>query len=195
MNQTPSTHPSQDFIDFTTPEAWESWLAANYKKEDVWLRIAKKGASNPTITIPEALNVALCYGWIDSHRKGYDKDYYLQRYSPRRAKSPWSMINVEKAEQLIAAGRMQAPGFAEIELAKADGRWANAYESQKIAHVPADLAAALSENKPAKEAFEKLDKSKQYAIFLPILKAITPKSRDFQIQKAIKVLTAKVTII
>lgn len=177
---------TQEFIDFTTPAQWEAWLAKNHdKQDDAWLRIAKKGAGHVSITIPEALDVALCYGWIDSHRKGYDASYYLQRYSPRRGKSPWSLINVKKAEALIAAGRMQPAGFAEIAAAKADGRWDAAYESQKTAAVPDDLASALQQNRQAKEAFEKLDKSGQYALFLPVLKATTQEARALQVQKVI----------
>lgn len=185
MPQTTKTPPATEFIDFTSPTEWEAWLAENHTKDDVWLRIAKKDSGKTSITIPQALDVALCYGWIDSHRKGYDASYYLQRYSPRRAKSPWSLINVEKAEALIAAGRMQAPGYAEIQLAKDDGRWDIAYESQSIASAPTDLLAALEHNPAAKQAFAQLDKSGQYAVFLPILKAVGAKSRSLHIQKAI----------
>lgn len=175
----------QAFIDFTTPVEWETWLAEHHTNEDVWLRIAKKGSGKVSITIPEALDVALCYGWIDSHRKGLDASYYLQRYSPRRSKSPWSLINVEKAEALIEARRMQAPGYAEIELAQADGRWDAAYESQATAAAPKDLEAALKQNTRAKQTFEQLDRSAQYMVFLPILKTTTAKSRALQLQKAI----------
>ena len=182
---TVATHPSEDYIDFTTQADWEAWLAGHHQLDGAWLRIAKKDSGKMSITIPEALDVALCYGWIDGQRKGYDGSYYLQRYSPRRARSSWSQINVEKAEVLIAAGRMQAPGYAEIAAAKADGRWAVAYESQATAPVPADLLAALEHSSLAKQAFNKLEKGGKYAVFLPILKATTPKSRELQIQKAI----------
>lgn len=175
----------QEFIDFTTPAEWEVWLAEHHTDEDAWLRIAKKGSGKVSITIPEALDIALCYGWIDSHRKGLDASYYLQRYSPRRSKSPWSLINVEKANALITAGRMQAPGYTEIKLAQADGRWDAAYESQATAAVPKDLTAALEQNARAKHTFEQLDRSAQYMIFLPILKTTTAKSRALQLQKAV----------
>jgi uncharacterized protein YdeI (YjbR/CyaY-like superfamily) len=178
------------YIDFATPAEWEAWLKENYTQTEIWLRIAKKGSGKTAITIPEALDVALCYGWIDSHRKGLDASYYLQRYSPRRSKSPWSLINVEKAEALIAAKRMQAPGYAEITLAKTDGRWNAAYESQRTAPVPEDLRTALALNPQAQHTFEQLDKSGQYAIFLPILKAVSEESRALQIQKALTKLTA-----
>ncbi|MGW4842188.1 YdeI/OmpD-associated family protein [Nocardia brasiliensis] len=116
-----------EIITCTDPAQWEHWLSANHDAaQDVWLKIAKKGAAGSTITITEALDGALCFGWIDSHRRALDAEYYLQRYSPRRAKSPWSRINVGKAAVLIAAGRMRAAGFAAIAAAQADGRWAAA---------------------------------------------------------------------
>jgi uncharacterized protein YdeI (YjbR/CyaY-like superfamily) len=109
---------------------WEAWLADHHAlRPGVWLKIAKKGSGLASVTISEALDVALCYGWIDGQRKALDEDYYLQKYTPRRPRSRWSKINVGKAEALIAAGRMRAPGMAAIEAAKADGRWAAAYGS------------------------------------------------------------------
>lgn len=110
-------------ITFTTATEYEQWLAAHHDSAaEVWLTIAKKNAPTPTITITEALDVALCYGWIDSHRRRLDTDHYLQRYSPRRPKSPWSDINRGKAEALITAGRMREPGYAAIAAARTDGR-------------------------------------------------------------------------
>lgn len=179
------------FIDFSSAADWESWLADHYDRQgEAWLRIAKKNAGVRSITIPEALDVALCYGWIDSHRKSFDGQYYLQRYSPRRPKSPWSMVNVKKAEQLIETGRMRAPGYAEIRLARADGRWESAYESQKNAATPPDLAAALERHEQARQAYSRLDKTAQYAVYLPLLKATTAKSREAQLHKAIAKLEA-----
>ena len=111
-------------VAFVDAAGWESWLADHHDREaDVWIRIAKKASGLPSVTLAEALDVALCYGWIDSQRKPDDDDHYLQRYSPRRPRSPWSRINVGKAEALIAAGRMREPGLAAIQAAKADGRW------------------------------------------------------------------------
>ncbi|WP_042161206.1 YdeI/OmpD-associated family protein [Paenibacillus gorillae] len=177
---------SEEFIDFTEAAKWESWLASHYDRQDeIWLRIAKKNTGIQSITIPEALDVALCYGWIDSHRKGFNEAYYLQRYSPRRSKSPWSMVNVRKAEELMETGRMKAPGYAEIRRAQEDGRWGAAYESQKSATIPADLQAALDKHEHAQKAFSQLDKTSQYAILLPLLKATSAKSRAAQLQKAI----------
>ena len=172
-------------IHFLKASDWDMWLSNHQDHREVWLKIAKKGSGAESITIPEALEVALCYGWIDSHRKSLDQLYYLQRYSPRQAKSPWSMINVKKAESLIASGRMQAPGYAEILAAQKDGRWNAAYDSQRNAAIPPDLEAALEKNERCKEAFFRLDKTSRYAIMLPILKAVNAKSRLTQLENAL----------
>src|SRR5258708_15823195 len=167
-----------EIIDCADAADWEAWLARHPEQPDgVWLRIAKKGSGKASVTISEALDIALCYGWIDSQRKGYDQAYYLQRYSPRRPKSPWSKLNVERAEALIAAGRMQPARLVEIVAAKVDGRWEAAYESQRNVMVPLELAAAMAQNERAKRAFELLDKTSQYAVILPILKATTVAGR------------------
>ena len=180
-----------EFMDCANAAEWETWLARHYEQPGgVWLRIAKKDFGNTSVTISEALDIALCYGWIDSHRKGYDQAYYLQRYSQRRPKSPWSKINVERAEALMAAGRMQPAGLAEIEAAKTDGRWGAAYASQRNVTLPPELAAALAQNDRAKKTFDRLDKSAQYAIILPILKAATAESRAARLQKAMAKLEA-----
>jgi uncharacterized protein YdeI (YjbR/CyaY-like superfamily) len=112
-----------EIIAFAGAAQWESWLAEHHElKTGVWLKIAKKGSGRTSVTIAEALDVALCYGWIDSQRKTYDENHYLQRYSPRRPNSSWSQINIGKVETLIAAGRMRAPGLAAVQAAKSDGR-------------------------------------------------------------------------
>lgn len=175
-----------EIIDCASAAHWEVWLARHYERlGGVWLRIAKKGLGKVSVTISEALDIALCYGWIDSQRKGYDQTHYLQRYSPRRPKSPWSKLNVERAEALIAAGRIQPAGFVEIEAAKVDGRWNTAYESQRNFRMPSDLVAALAQNERAKKSFDDLDKSGQYAVILPILKAAAAGGRPDRLQKAI----------
>ena len=131
-----------EVLAFTDATQWESWLAKHHEQSaGLWLLIAKKGSDRKLITISDALDVALCYGWIDSQRKGYDANSYLQRYSPRRPKSPWSKLNVERAEALIGTRRMRAAGLATITAAQADGRWAAAYGSQRNAGIPPDLAA------------------------------------------------------
>jgi uncharacterized protein YdeI (YjbR/CyaY-like superfamily) len=168
---------------------WESWLADHHMRSTgVWLLIAKKGSDEVSVTIGEALDVALCYGWIDSQRRGHDTDHYLQRYSPRRPRSPWSRLNVERVEALIDAGCMRERGLAEVAAAKADGRWAAAYAPQRNATVPPDLAAALEGNERAMAAFRQLDKTGQYAVILPILKATTPAMRQLRLQKALATL-------
>jgi uncharacterized protein YdeI (YjbR/CyaY-like superfamily) len=170
---------------------WEAWLAANHDgRSGVWLKIAKKHSGRTTVSIAEALDVALCYGWIDSIRRSHDEDYYLQRYSPRRPHSHWSKVNVAKVESLIAAGRLRPPGLAQVEAAKADGRWVAAYESQKKATVPPDLAEALEQNSKAKSYFEQLGKTDRYQLILRLLKAKTPEGRTLLLGKTISMLEA-----
>jgi uncharacterized protein YdeI (YjbR/CyaY-like superfamily) len=171
---------------------WESWLAAHHDDSPggVWLLIAKRGSRRPSVTIGEALDVALCYGWIDSQRRRHDADFYLQRYSPRRARSPWSRLNVERVEALAAAGRMREPGRAEVAAARADGRWAAAYAPQRDAEIPPELAAALEDNERARLAYDRLDRTGRYAVALPIMKATTPATREGRLRKAIASLEA-----
>ena len=172
-------------LEFGSPAEWEAWLAQHHERQEgAWLKIARKGSGRTLLSIQQAAEVALCYGWIDSQRKSCDPSCFLQRYSPRRPRAPWSLINVEKAEALLAAGRMQAPGLAEIESARADGRWAAAYESQKTAGIPDDLAAALEQHEQAGQAFRRLNKSEQYAVVLPLLKARTAAARAARLKKA-----------
>jgi uncharacterized protein YdeI (YjbR/CyaY-like superfamily) len=177
---------SAEAAGFADAAAWEAWLAVNYRLADgLWLKIAKKGSGKIALGISDALDVALCYGWIDSQRKSFDQAFYLQRYSPRRPKSPWSRINVDRAEALTEAGRMREPGLAEIRAAKADGRWKVAYEPQKDIGVPPDFAAALAKRVKAKRAFGLLGKTGRYAVLLPLLKATTESIRAERIKKAI----------
>ncbi len=123
MSTLPRMMVPMEIMEFTDAAHWESWLASHHETTDVWMKIAKKGSSHTTVTIGEALDVALCYGWIDSHRKSCDEDYYLQRYSPRRRHSPWSVLNTRKVAALVAAGRMREQGLAEVRRAKESGRW------------------------------------------------------------------------
>ena len=179
------------FLTFAEVRDWESWLAKHHDDTDgVWLLIARKGSETPAITISDALDGALCYGWIDSQRKGRDEHSYLQRYSPRRAKSPWSKLNVERAKALIAAKRMRAPGQAEIAKAKRDGRWSAAYVSQRDVTLPEDFITALAAHPRAKAKFGQLSKTARYALLLPILKAITPTVRAARVKKTIASLTS-----
>jgi uncharacterized protein YdeI (YjbR/CyaY-like superfamily) len=180
-----------DALAFEDAAQWAAWLAAHHEQADsAWLKVGKKGSARKSISATEAGDVALCYGWIDSVRRSSDDDCFLQRYSRRRPNSSWSMVNIERAEALIAAGHMQAAGLAEVNAAKADGRWAAAYKSQRKADVPDDLTAALATNRPAKEFFDQLGRTDQYLVVLPLLKARTPKVRAVRLQKAIEALTA-----
>ncbi len=175
-----------EVITFGDATGWEAWLAGHHDLQaGVWLKIAKKGSGTTTVTVAEALDVALCYGWIDAQRKSCDETYFLQRYSPRRPNGSWSQANTAKVAALVAAGRMRAPGGAQIAAAKVDGRWDAAYESQKNATIPPDLAAALAQNEPARDAFEALSTTDRYAVILRLLKARTPENRASQLQKTV----------
>lgn len=157
----------------------------------VWLKIAKKGSRRAGITIDEARDTALCYGWIDSQRKGLDREYFLQRYSPRRGSSPWSKLNADRARALVAMGRMTPAGHAEIDAAKVDGRWKSAYAPQRDVRLPADFVAALGRNNAARRSFGVLSKTDRYAIILPILKATSPGRRTASVEKALAMLLRK----
>ncbi len=171
--------------------AWESWLASHHgERAEAWLRIAKRHSELTSVTITEALDVALCFGWIDGQRRSLDDQSYLQRYSRRRPRSSWSQVNVGKVEALLAAGRMQPPGLAEVDAAKADGRWAAAYEPQRTAEVPADLAAALAGNARASAAFGGLGRSGRYQVILALLKARTLETRKRTLAREITRLAA-----
>ena len=136
---------------FKSAKAFEAWLKKNHAtSEGLWLKIAKRGSNEPSVTYPEAVEIALCWGWIDGQKKSLDDQHYLQRFTRRRARSVWSRINVNKVQALIEAGRMQAPGQAQVEAAKADGRWARAYDSARTSTVPEDLQAALEAEPAAK---------------------------------------------
>jgi uncharacterized protein YdeI (YjbR/CyaY-like superfamily) len=173
-----------DVLDFSDGAAWESWLAAQHElRSEAWLRIGKRRSGVELIAIGEALDVALCFGWIDGQRRSHDDVSFLQRYSRRRPTSSWSQVNVAKAEALMAAGRMRPAGLAEVAAAKADGRWDAAYEPQRTATVPPDLEAALAGDAAA--AFERLGRSERYAVILPLLKARTPEARAKLVARAV----------
>ncbi|MCD1572539.1 YdeI/OmpD-associated family protein [Agromyces mediolanus] len=172
-----------ELLNFEEAAEWEAWLERNGDAGEAWLRIAKRGRAG--LAISDALDVALCFGWIDSIRRGNDDASFAQRYSPRRAGSPWSAINVERAEALEAAGRMRPGGLAQLASARADGRWDAAYVRQRDATVPEDLAAALAAVPLAERRFEALGKTRQYALVLPLLKARTAEGRAARITKLV----------
>ncbi|MEO6510119.1 MAG: YdeI/OmpD-associated family protein [Nocardioides sp.] len=176
-------------LDLPDVAAWEAWLEAHHESEhEVWLRIAKRHSGLATISIADALDGALCFGWIDGQRRGLDEVSFLQRYCPRRARSSWSQVNVELVARLTTEGRMRPSGLAEVERAREDGRWDAAYERQSTAAVPEDLVTALSADPVAAVAFEALGKSERYAVFLPILKATTPSAREREVARSVRLL-------
>jgi uncharacterized protein YdeI (YjbR/CyaY-like superfamily) len=172
-------------MEFSDVEAWDAWLVEHPGETEAWLRIGKRNAGAGLIGIGDAGDVALCHGWIDGHRKGLDDVSFLQRYSRRRPRSSWSQVNVARAERLTAAGRMRPGGFAEVAAAQADGRWAAAYEPQRTADVPPDLAAALAADAAAGSAFAALNRTARYAVILPLLKARTPQARARLLARAV----------
>jgi uncharacterized protein YdeI (YjbR/CyaY-like superfamily) len=174
---------AEPILEFSRGADWSKWLESNHaSSQAVLLRIAKKGAKK-TITYAEALELALAWGWIDSQKRALDADAWLQRFSRRRANSPWSKINRAKAEALIAAGTMEAAGLAEVELAKRDGRWERAYDGARTASVAADFARALARNARARAFFEQLDSANRYAILYRVETAKTPKTRADRIER------------
>jgi uncharacterized protein YdeI (YjbR/CyaY-like superfamily) len=174
---------------FAQPEDWDRWLEANQASSSgLWLRLAKKASGLQSISYAEALEVALCYGWIDGQKKTCDEISWLQKFTPRGAKSIWSKINTEKAEKLIEDGLMKPSGLKAIESAKQDGRWAAAYDSFSRASVPEDFQAALDQNTPAKAFFATLNQQNRYAILFRIQTAKRPETRLARIQQLIGLL-------
>jgi uncharacterized protein YdeI (YjbR/CyaY-like superfamily) len=170
---------------------WEAWLADHHTLQaGVWLKIAKKGSGQASVSNDEAVDVALCYGWINGQRKPLDGSWYLQRYTPRRPQSTWSKVNVDKVEALTAAGRMRAPGMAEVEAAKADGRWDAAYEPARTATVPPDLAAALAQDERARRRYESLGRTDRYLVILRLQTARTPETRAARLRRMVATLAA-----
>ncbi len=177
---------------FATQEEWRRWLAAEHgdHPDGVWLEMAKKASGIRSITHAEAVEVALCFGWIDSQLRRVDDAWFTQRFTPRRPRSKWSRLMREKAEELMAAGAMQPAGLAEVERAKADGRWDAAYEPPSTARVPDDLRAALDADPAAAEFFAALDASNRYAILHRVNDAKRPETRARRIAKYVAMCSA-----
>ena len=174
---------------FSDQAAWRKWLGRHHESErGVWLRLAKAASGVQSVSYDEALDEALCYGWIDGQKKKYDEDSWLQKFTPRGKKSVWSKRNREHVERLIAAGQMQPAGFAAIEAAKADGRWDRAYDSATSATIPDDLKAALDEHPKAKAFFEKLNSANRYAILYRVQTAVKPETRARRIAQFVAML-------
>jgi len=183
-------------LPFASARLWASWLAEHHADtpDGVWLKIAKKDSGIATVTYAEALEEALCFGWIDGQKRSFDETWFLQGFTPRRARSRWSKVNTEKVQELIAAGRMQPAGLREIEAAKADGRWERAYEAQSVAQVPPDLQAAFDANPNAAEFFATLTGANRYAVLYRIQDAKRPQTRAARIEKFVEMLARGETL-
>ncbi len=195
------TRTEHDPVAFPTAAAWRAWLAGHHASASgLWLKIAKKAAaddtppSQGTLSYAEALDEALCFGWIDAQTRGLDDGYWLKRFTPRKRGSRWSKINTQKAEALIAAGRMQPAGLAEVESARADGRWAAAYAGPRSITVPDDLAAALAANPAAAEFFATLNSINRYAILYRVGAVKRPETRARKIAQYVGMLAEHKTL-
>jgi uncharacterized protein YdeI (YjbR/CyaY-like superfamily) len=186
----PSKAKAKDsIVEFSTQREWDRWLARHHDSPDgVWLRLAKKGSKKSTPTYGEALEVALCYGWIDAQKRGESETAWLQRFVPRRPRSIWSKINREKALALIAAGKMKPAGLKEVERAQQDGRWEAAYDSPTSATVPPDFQRALDKNRAARDFFTTLSATNRYAILWRLQTAKKPETRARRIETFIRML-------
>lgn len=187
-----SARPDPPIIPFASRGEWEAWLAEHHAASDgLWLKIAKKGSGIESVTYAEALDIALCYGWIDGQKGRFDDAYWLQRFTPRRPRSKWSKINRGKAEEFIEGGEMKPAGLREVEKARADGRWDTAYEAQSRATVPDDLQRRLDDNPEASAFFATLDSANRYAILYRIQDAKKPETRARRIEKYVSMLAER----
>ena len=178
-------------VPFASAEAFEAWLEAGHDGADgVWVKFAKKGAGVPTMTYAEAVDIALCHGWIDGQVARFDERFYLQRFTPRRARSRWSKINVDKVARLEAEGRMRPAGLREVERAKADGRWDAAYDSPRTATVPDDLRKLLDREEGLRAAFDALPAGERYGILYSLQEAKRPETRARRLEKCLATLRA-----
>jgi uncharacterized protein YdeI (YjbR/CyaY-like superfamily) len=175
--------------------AWERWLEQNHQSDEgVWLKFAKTGAPRATVSQPEAIELALCFGWIDGQVGAVDEHFYRQRFTHRRARSRWSRINRDRATELIAAGRMRPPGLEEVRRAQADGRWEAAYEPQSTIPVPPDFQAALDAQPPAAEFFATLSGSNRYAFLYRIGDVKRAETRARRIAQYVELLAQRRTL-
>ena len=177
-------------LTFKTSNAFEKWLAKNHNKVTaIWLRFFKKDSGKTSITYKEAVDEALCYGWIDGQANKYDDESWIQKFTPRTAKSIWSKKNTENIERLTALGKMKSPGLEEVEKAKADGRWAKAYDSAKDMQIPEEFMKELAKNKKAKAFYETLNKTNKYAIGWRLQTAKKPETKAKRIKTIIEMLS------
>ncbi len=182
-------------ITFESAEAWEAWLADHHATATVvWIKMAKKASGIPTVTHPEAIDGALCYGWIDGQRNAFDDRWFLQRFTPRRPRGNWSKVNCGKVERLIEQGRMRPAGLREIERARADGRWDAAYDPPSTATPPPDLQQALDENPAAAAFFATLNGQNRYAVMYRVQVAKKPETRARRIETFVAMLAEGKTL-
>jgi len=185
----PEQVPDLPVEEFRSATAWERWLARHHATSPgLWLKIAKKGTGITTVDNTAAIEVALCFGWIDGLRHKHDEVYFRQRFTPRTPRSKWSQLNRERAEALIAGGRMRRAGLAQVDAAKADGRWDAAYPGSRTMEVPDDLARALRRNARARRAFEALDSRNRFAVLYRIHDAKRPETRARRIEQFVTML-------
>jgi uncharacterized protein YdeI (YjbR/CyaY-like superfamily) len=177
-------------LPFASAADWEKWLGEHHgdTPDGVWVKIAKRDSGIATVTYAEALDAALCFGWIDGQKDSLDEVWWLQRFTPRRARSRWSKVNTEKAVALIEQGRMRPPGLAQVEAAKTDGRWERAYHGASSVEVPDDLKAALDANPAAAQFFATLDGANRYAVLYRIHEAKRAATRAARIEKFVDML-------
>ena len=183
------TAKSQDIKKFKSANLWRAWLEKNHSKSDgVWLQFFKKDSGQKTITHAEALDEALCFGWIDGQADSFDQQSWLQKFTPRRAKSIWSKKNTQNVERLIQSGRMNKAGLDEVEAAKADGRWNMAYDSPKDMNMPEDFLKELAKNKKARKFYESLNRTNLYSIHWRLQTAKKPETRQKRMQMILQML-------
>lgn len=193
----PPRRPPTDLpvVELADQAAWRRWLAENHQTaKGVWLKIAKKGAPTPTVTYAEAIDEALCHGWIDGQKAPHDETHWLQRFTPRGPRSKWSQINVDKVTRLIAEQRVRPAGLAAVEAARQDGRWETAYEPQSRATVPDDFQLALDSEPVAREFFETLRGAQRYAFLYRIHDAKRPETRAKRIAQYVEMLAQRRTL-
>ena len=184
-----SSPPDFPIISFASAAEWETWLEQNHAaSHGVWLRMFKKGSGHESVNHPGALDVALCFGWIDGQARPHDEESWLQKFTPRRPRSAWSRRNTEKVERLISEGRMRPSGLQEVETAKLDGRWQKAYDSPAKSKVPDDFLRALDTAPQARAFFDTLNKRNTFAIAYRLQTARKPETREKRIRQFVEML-------
>jgi uncharacterized protein YdeI (YjbR/CyaY-like superfamily) len=192
MKASKSTGNEISTLLFPKQKDWADWLRKNHTKSTgVWLKLAKKTSGSQSVSYAEALEIALCYGWIDGQKKSYDESFWLQKFTSRGAKSIWSKINKAKAGELIKSGRMKPAGLNAVERAKQDGRWDAAYDSPRVSTVPPDFQARLNKSAKAKTFFATLNSANRYAILFRIQTAKKAETRARKIEQFIEMLERK----